>query len=79
MDTHVLKVKCGYNPNSSSIGTQVTYFLGSAAVLVLVGNTLTQMVSAAVEKRNQKKREGSTPTGPGKSGGLVKPGDDEQE
>ena len=36
----ILKVKPGYNPNSSSIGTHITVFLSSSAVFAMALNTL---------------------------------------
>jgi hypothetical protein len=44
----VLKVKLGYNANSSSLAAIVTYFLWGAAASVLIIN----MVSAALASKN---------------------------
>ena len=50
----VLRVKQGYNPNSSSVGSQVPAFLafavGSGAVTVLLANTL-KAVSRLLRRR----------------------------
>jgi hypothetical protein len=61
MDRHILKVKFGCNPNSSSIGTQVGIFLQASVLLVLAGNTLALLLkksghpgSAADEKTASK-------------------------
>ena len=47
----VLKVKTGYNPNSSSIGTHINMFLlGSAAIATFMG-TLIVAINAFKEER----------------------------
>ena len=46
----VLKIKLGYNPNSSSIGTHINAFLLGTAVFALAGNVLTAVVAAARAK-----------------------------
>ncbi len=50
----ILKIKCGYNPNSSSIGTHINVFLlGSVAFGVAV-NTLAAFIAGV---RNKEKPE----------------------
>lgn len=58
----ILKLKLGYNPNSSSIGTGVKIFLwGFVAV-----TTVVSMVSALITLKNLRRKNPSTPlrTGP---------------
>ena len=50
----VLKVKTGYNPNSSSIGTEITVFLWGAAIFTLVVNTLFALAATVMQKRNKR-------------------------
>ncbi len=53
----VLRVKVGYNPNSSSVGSQVPSFLafalGSGAATVLLLNTL-NAVGRLIRRRKQR-------------------------
>ena len=51
----VLKIKTGYNPNSSSIGTEITAFLWGAAVFTLFANTLFSLAATIIKKRKEKK------------------------
>lgn len=53
----VLKVKMGYNPNSSSIGTEIAIFLWGVALFTLVTNTLFALAASFVQKRNKKNRK----------------------
>lgn len=54
----VLKIKTGYNPNSSSIGTEITTFLWGVAIFTLLSNTLFSIVStlAAGKKKTIKSK-----------------------
>ncbi|MBF0430598.1 MAG: hypothetical protein HQK83_04930 [Fibrobacteria bacterium] len=48
----ILKVKYGYNPNSSSIGTHINAFLLGSAIFTIAANVLIAMViSMKAEKR----------------------------
>ena len=55
---NVLKYKSGYNPNSSSIGTNLTPLLIGGAVISL----LIPVVSIVVSRRIQKKNKASLET-----------------
>ena len=50
----VLKIKTGYNPNSSSIGTEISVFLWGGAIFTLVANTLFSLVATVIQKRDKK-------------------------
>ena len=53
----VLRVKTGYNPNSSSVGSQIPYFfafaLSSGAITILVMNILAGFDRTLKEKKGQ--------------------------
>ena len=51
----IIKVRLGYNANSSSLAAYVTYFLWGSAALVLVLNT----ISAAIFTKRQDQSAGS--------------------
>jgi len=53
----VLKVKTGYNPNSSSIGTEITAFLWGAAIFTLCANILFSLVTTVLKNKRKKKTE----------------------
>jgi hypothetical protein len=52
----ILRLKSGYNPNSSSVGSEIPYFfataIGSGALLVMVMNLL-----AFYERRIRRRRD----------------------
>ena len=56
----ILRLKCGYNPNSSSVGSDIPYFfataLGSGALLVMVYNLL-----ALYDRRIRRRRDEMDP------------------
>jgi len=54
----ILKIKSGYNPNSSSIGTEISAFLwGSAAFTVLVNLIFAMVQSFRLQRKNKKKEQ----------------------
>ena len=52
----ILKVKHGYNPNSSSIGTEITAFLWGAAVFSAAVNLLAAVVQSIAARRHSGKK-----------------------
>jgi hypothetical protein len=48
MNGRVLKIKTGYNPNSSSIGVDLVVFFTAGAALTLLFNTVAAIVAAKV-------------------------------
>ena len=52
----VLKVKTGYNPNSSSIGTEITAFLWGAAIFTLFANILFSLATTVMKKKKKRKK-----------------------
>lgn len=46
MNGRILKIKTGYNPNSSSIGVDVVVFFTAGAAMTLLFNTAAAVLSA---------------------------------
>lgn len=46
MKGRILKVKTGYNPNSSSIGADIIVFFSAGAAVTILFNTVAALVSA---------------------------------
>jgi len=60
----ILKIKAGYNPNSSSIGTQVTGFLFGAAAFSIIANMLFAILKVRKAEKTantESKQETGTP------------------
>lgn len=53
MKGRILKIKTGYNPNSSSIGLDMVAFLTAGAAVTVLFNTVAAIVSAARAGRMQ--------------------------
>ncbi len=47
MEGRILKLKTGYNPNSSSIGVDVVIFFTAGAAMTVLFNTLAAVLTAA--------------------------------
>ncbi len=47
MKGRILKIKTGYNPNSSSIGADLVVFFTTGAAITILFNTVAAIVSAA--------------------------------
>ncbi len=47
MKGRILKIKTGYNPNSSSIGVDVIAFFTAGAAMTILFNTIAAVLSAA--------------------------------
>ncbi len=47
MEGRILKIKTGYNPNSSSIGVDVVIFFTAGAAMTVLFNTLAAVLTAA--------------------------------
>jgi hypothetical protein len=50
MNGKILKIKTGYNPNSSSIGADIIVFFTAGAAVTILFNTVAAIVSAAKAK-----------------------------
>ncbi|OGS21962.1 MAG: hypothetical protein A3J83_00885 [Elusimicrobia bacterium RIFOXYA2_FULL_40_6] len=50
----ILAVKYGYNPNSSSIGANISVFLWATASVSLFINTIIPLIISKLNKQNKK-------------------------
>ncbi len=57
MKGRILKIKTGYNPNSSSIGVDVVVFFTAGAAVMLLFNTLAAVLSAAKVREGKRAEE----------------------
>jgi hypothetical protein len=53
MKGRILKIKTGYNPNSSSIGLDMVAFLTAGAAVTLLFNTIAALLSAGKAQKAQ--------------------------
>jgi hypothetical protein len=62
MNGRILKIKTGYNPNSSSIGVDMVVFFTAGAAMTVLFNTLAAVLAAA-KAGDKERREawGETP------------------
>ena len=67
MNGRILKIKTGYNPNSSSIGVDMIVFFSAGAAMTVLFNTLAAVLCAS------QPREGGGAPGPGAPSGLDRP------
>ena len=51
MSGRILKIKTGYNPNSSSIGVDVVAFFTAGAAMAVLFNVIVSVVSSAAVPR----------------------------
>lgn len=59
MKGRILKIKTGYNPNSSGIGVDVVVFFTAGAALTILFNTAAAIVSSMKAQQEEAGREGS--------------------
>ncbi len=59
MKGRILKIKTGYNPNSSSIGVDTVVFFTAGAAMTILFNTLAAVLAAA--KAEEEGRNEETP------------------
>jgi hypothetical protein len=57
MNGRILKIKTGYNPNSSSIGVDVIAFFTAGAATMVLFNTFATVISAAKASRHGRPAE----------------------
>jgi len=65
MKGRILKIKTGYNPNSSSIGVDVVVFFTAGAAIMVLFNTLAAVLSAAKAQEGGRVKESRELSGPG--------------
>jgi len=57
MDGRILKIKTGYNPNSSSIGVDMVVFFTAGAAMTVLFNTVAAVVTAANAQKDMPREE----------------------
>jgi hypothetical protein len=57
MKGRILKIKTGYNPNSSSIGVDMIGFFTAGAAMTVLFNTLAAIMCASQVRENGKPEE----------------------
>lgn len=67
MKGRILKIKTGYNPNSSSIGVDMVVFMTAGAAVTVLFNTIAAILGAA------KARQQGRPELPEDAAGLSHP------
>ncbi len=65
MKGRILKIKTGYNPNSSSIGVDMVAFLTAGAAVTVLFNTIAAILSAAKAQKHARPEEMEAPSAPG--------------
>jgi hypothetical protein len=63
MTGRILKIKTGYNPNSSSIGVDMVVFFTAGAAAMLLFNTLAAVIDAAKAGKRGRLEESKEPPG----------------
>ena len=53
MKGRILKIKTGYNPNSSSIGADIVVFFTAGAAVTILFNTMAAIVGAAKAQKDR--------------------------
>ncbi len=57
MKGKILKIKTGYNPNSSSIGVDIVVFFTAGAAITVLFNTIAAILSAAKTEKHDRLKE----------------------
>ena len=57
MKGRILKIKTGYNPNSSSIGVDMIAFFTAGAAMTVLFNTLAAVLTAAKTRQQEELQE----------------------
>ena len=61
MKGRILKIKTGYNPNSSSIGVDMIVFFTTGAAVTVLFNTIAAVLTARTAQKNTQLREIKNP------------------
>jgi hypothetical protein len=64
MKGRILKIKTGYNPNSSSIGLDMIVFMTTGAAVMVLFNTIAAILSAAKTQKKTQLEESKQLTSP---------------
>jgi hypothetical protein len=65
MKGRILKIKTGYNPNSSSIGVDMIVFFTAGAAMTVVFNTLAAILCATQAEKHGRPEESKVSSGLG--------------
>jgi hypothetical protein len=57
MKGQILKIKTGYNPNSSSIGADMIMFFTTGAAVLVLFNAIAAILTAQTAQRNAQQKE----------------------
>jgi hypothetical protein len=71
MNGRILKIKTGYNPNSSSIGVDMVAFLTAGAAITVLFNTIAAILAASSAQKLAKAEQAAhvaLPTAQGEQG-----------
>jgi len=61
MKGRILKIKTGYNPNSSSIGVDMVVFFTAGAAITVLFNTMAAVLYAAKGREHGRPEESKVP------------------
>ena len=64
MKGRILKIKTGYNPNSSSIGVDMIVFFTAGAAMTVLFNTIAAILGAAQAQEHGRTKERNEPNEP---------------
>ena len=67
MQGKILKIKTGYNPNSSSIGVDMVVFFTAGAAMTVLFNTLAAVLCASQAREHGKPEKLEDPSMPSQS------------
>jgi len=70
MKGRILKIKTGYNPNSSSIGVDMIVFFTAGAAMTVLFNTIAAILGAGQAQEHGRPLEPKLPSGLGQPGEL---------
>ena len=65
MKGRILKIKTGYNPNSSSVGVDIVVFFTAGAAVTMLFNTVAAIVCAAKAQGDAPPEESRQRSAPG--------------
>jgi hypothetical protein len=61
MNGRILKIKTGYNPNSSSIGLDMVVFLTAGAAVTVLFNTIAAILSVSKAQKQEQQEAAKEP------------------
>ena len=70
MNGKILKIKTGYNPNSSSIGVDMVVFFTAGAAITVLFNTMAAIICSAKSRNNEQLEKSEDTTALGEEQGC---------